>query len=467
MSVLVLHHRGSLAGAPYDRWLDDYDGDVLLLASEQHLRLVGEELPAGSHGYRYLEAVPGYETGGAVEERALELARLHGLRHVVACQERDLERAAQLREILGLPGQTLDSVLPFRDKVLMKDAARAAGIPVAPYRAVECAVDLLAFADEHGFPLVLKPLDSAGSVDVRFLQSAGDLDAFLDGGFAPYGPHQPNLLVEAYVPGPMCHVDGLVVDGRVVFSWPSQYQFALADFRDDRGGRHDLTLDPDDPLTSRLLDLTDRTLDALPSPRHFAFHAEIFHTPDDRLVLCEIACRTGGAQNREVSRTLFGLDPTECWIRAQLGLPLPVEPGRGRLEPMSMAGQLSLGKRAGTVMAVPGPPPFPWVRTARVFVRPGEAMAEPRYSSDLMASFVVAGPDQRTCRERLERLEAWFLDGLVVGETTPAAAGDPPPRRPLPPPSPHPLSPQPGSEHDDPQPAVADGLPPRDRLVGR
>ncbi|WP_433241354.1 ATP-grasp domain-containing protein [Streptosporangium sp. CA-135522] len=418
MSVLVLHHRGSLRGTPYDRWLADYDGDVLLLGSRRHLDLVGEDLPGAGSGYRHVEALDGYEAGGTVEPRAVDLAREHGVRHIIACQEQDLERAARLRELLGLPGQRLPSTIPYRNKLVMKDMARAAGIPVAPYAAVECAADVIAFAGERGFPIVVKPRDSAGSIGVKVIGSQEELDRYLAEDAGLHGPFQPNLLVESYVPGAMCHVDGLVVDGRVVFAWPSQYLFALSTFKEDTGGRLDVTLDPDDPLSRRLLELADRVLAALPGPRHFAFHAEVFHTPDDRLVLCEIACRNGGASIRDIMRALFGADPTECWVRAQLGLPLPIDTAGPRLRPSTMAGQLVLVKRAGRVVAVPQERPFPWVEKYNIFVRPGQVMNGPAFSADFLASFVVTGPDRRTCESRMRQVEAWFLGGLVIEPLT-------------------------------------------------
>ncbi len=415
MTVLVLHHRGSLAATPYDSWLADYDGDVLLLASREYLDLVSEDLPTAGHGYRHAEAVHDYEVSGRVEARSLDLAREHGVRHVIACQERDLERAAQLRDILGLPGQRLDSVIPFRDKLLMKELVGAAGLEVAAQRSIDCAADVLAFADEHGFPLVLKPRDSASSVGLSILGSRAELDAYLTDGFDLYGPHQPNLMAEAFVPGPMCHVDGLVVDGRLALAWPSQYQYTLSSFREDTGGRLDLTLDVDDPVTARLIEFTERVLEALPGPRDFTFHAEVFHTPDDRLVLCEIACRTGGAAVRDIIRTLFGVDPSECWVRAQLGLSLPAELRGERLKPARMAGQLVLMKRPGRVVALPEQaPPFPWLEKFRVFVKPGQVMEAASFSGDFLVTAIVSGPDRAACESRLRQVESWFLAGLVL-----------------------------------------------------
>lgn len=413
MGIVIMHHRGSLAAFPYDRWLSDYDGDVLLIASKEHLGWVGSSLPTGDHGYRHMEAVDGYELAGVVESRVLELADRFDVTDVVTVQEHDLERAAQLREILGLPGWPSPDAVTWRNKLAMKEAARRAGVAVAAQRAVDCATDLVAFAADHGYPVVVKPRDGAGSLGVRVLRDAAELTTFLSEDLDLNGPYRSNLMVESYVDGPMCHVDGLVVDGELQYVYASQYLFALSDFRALHRGRLDTTLDPDNPLSVRLIEFTRRVIDALPAPRNFAFHAEVFHTPDDRLVLCEIAARPGGAMNRAIAEEMFGIDPFEGMIRANCGLPLPIE-GPRPLRPATMAGQLLFGRRTGRVVAVPGEPPFPWVARSVILAKEGEIMTVPRYSADVMASFVVTAPDQHTVESRMRELESWFLEELVI-----------------------------------------------------
>ena len=405
MGIVIMHHRGSLAAFPYDQWLSDYDGDVLLIASKEHLSWVGSSLPT-EHGYRHMAAVDGYELSGVVESRVLEMAGEFDVTDVFTVQEHDLERAAQLREILGLDGWPSSDALTWRNKLAMKDSARRAGIAVAAQAPVDCATDLVAFAAEHGFPVVVKPRDGAGSLGVRVLHDESEIAEV-------FAEDRSNLMVESFVDGPMCHVDGLLVDGEIQYVYASQYLFALSDFRALHRGRLDTTLDPDDPLSVRLVEFTRSVIDALPAPRNFAFHAEVFHTPDDRLVLCEIAARPGGAQNRAIAEVMFGIDPFEGMVRANCGLPLGIE-GERPLRPATMAGQLLFGRRSGTVVAVPGEPPFPWVARSSILAREGEVMTVPRYSADVMASFVVTGPDQRTTESRMRELEEWFLRELVI-----------------------------------------------------
>ncbi|MZD06698.1 hypothetical protein GTW43_16570 [Streptomyces sp. SID5785] len=428
MSVLVLHQVGSVHATPYDRWFSDHEGGVLLLTSRENLDRVGETLPAAGDGYVHTEAVDGYDTEGTLEERALDLARAHGVTHVVAGHERDLERAAALRELLGLPGQLPDSVVPFRDKAVMKELAAAGGVRVAAHREIETATDILGFAEEHGFPVVLKPRDSAGSVGLHILETRAELDTYLAEDFDLYGPDQPNMIAEEYVPGPLCHVDGLVLDGRLALAWPSQYQYPLATFATDTGPRIDLTLDTADPLAHRLLAFTEELLGALPGPENFAFHAEVFHTPGDELVLCEIACRTGGAAIRDIVALLFGADPTENWLRAEVGLPVsvPRDVSGQRPGPRVMTGQMVLMKRPGRVVAVPdGPPDWPWIERFRVFVEPGRTMAAARTSSDFLCTVLVSGRDRAEVEDRLRRIESWFLDRLHLEDVDTAPRPEP------------------------------------------
>lgn len=414
MTVLILH-RGSLAANPYERWLEGYPGQAVLLASQEQLAVHRERLPAVGGPFHHVESLPGYDSSPEVERRAAELVERFDVRHIVAVQERDIVRSAALRERYGLPGQRPDTVRVYRDKWAMKQAVLAAGIPVARHALLTAPADLAEFAAEHGLPVVVKPRAGAASIGLAILRTEQQLAAYLAEAELGPGPDgEPDWLAEAFVPGAMCHIDGTVLDGRIVSLWPSQYRYALAAFREDRTGRKDVALDPADPLTTRLIEFGERVLAALGGPEHFAFHIEVFVTPEGELVLCEAACRAGGAGIRDVHRVLFGFDPAEAPIRRQLGLgkhELPAE----RLAPGGLAGQLVLMKRPGTVHAVPaGADRFPWVVKHTFFAQTGERLGEAKHSADFLAAFVVAAPDREHLDDRLRTLDDWCASGFDI-----------------------------------------------------
>jgi biotin carboxylase len=430
MTALVLH-RFPLGPFPYDRWLDGLDGGVVMIAARDRIAAGGEQPPGGPGGYRHLELIDTFDDEALVDGLALRLADEYGVTHVIAHHEADLIRAARLREEFGLPGQLPEEVMPFRDKVLMKSRLAAAGIAVAPHTVPGSAAEVREFAAAHGLPLVFKARDGFGSIGLRIVRTAGELDAVLAESFPEASPEsgpQPGadrdpgpaagLLLEAYVPGRMCHVDGVVAGGRTVMAWPSQYQYDLSSFQADGGARVDLTLAPGDPLTPRLLDLADRALAALGGPADCAFHAEVFHTPDDRLVVCEVAARPAGARIRDVLTAVFGVHPVELAARAATGLPAAAlenrSGGRERLEPVRMAGQVLMMKRPGTVRRIPATPEEPWVEFYGVFADPGEVLGEAAISSDFLAAAVLSAPTREECEHRLRALGARFESEIVI-----------------------------------------------------
>ncbi|MER6671781.1 hypothetical protein [Streptomyces sp. NPDC000983] len=421
MSVLVLH-RNPFAAFPYRRWLDGdapglgertpYPGDVVVLAARDKILSAGEPLPsAADHDLTHLELFDTLDDP-AVPSRALALAERHRVTHVIAHHEADIALAARLRERLGLDGAWSADIAPFRDKALMKSLARRAGIEVAAHAVPPHAAEARDFAARHGLPVVLKNREGYNSIGLTVVTDQDTLESQTARAYRD-GPRR-DLLIEAYVPGRMCHVDGLVVDGRTVAAWPSQYQYDLASFGVDPGPRVDLTLDVDDPLTPRLLALVERTLAALKPAgsrlRTHAFHAEVFHTPDDRLVLCEIACRSGGAKIREVFEVLFGIRLAVHVTRAEAGLGLPEVHGavdeRGLLRPRGMSGQVLTMKRPGLVRSLPAVPDEEWVRGFWLFAEEGQVIAPASGSADFLTATVGSAPTRAECERRLRDLGA-------------------------------------------------------------
>lgn len=413
MSLLILH-RNPLEPFPFDAWLHDYQGEVVILAARDRIERAGEQLPPADAGYARIELLDDFEDAAVLRERAVKLAVEHRVRHVVAHFEGDVAHAAWLRERLGLAGAWSADVRPFRDKALMKRRLTQAGVEVARHTVPAAAEDALEFAQRVGFPVVCKDRAGFNAIGLRILRDGDELESHTRQVFG--GACRDDLLVEEYVPGRMCHVDGLALDGRLVAAWPSQYQYDLASYGADHGARVDLTLDADDPLTDRLLALTERSVAALRPPesrlRDHAVHAEIFHTPDDRLVVCEVACRAGGAKLREVFQVLFGVNLGACATRAELGLPIAEFEGaaRGgeRPRPARMSGQVLMMKRPGRVLALPEPPPQPWVERFWRHAQVGQTIPPAAGSADFLLAAVASAPTRAECEQRLRALGAQF-----------------------------------------------------------
>eukprot|EP01129_Flabellula_baltica_P008025 TRINITY_DN3159_c0_g1_i1.p1 TRINITY_DN3159_c0_g1~~TRINITY_DN3159_c0_g1_i1.p1 ORF type:complete len:470 (-),score=98.82 TRINITY_DN3159_c0_g1_i1:45-1454(-) len=258
-------------------------------------------------------------TSGAVELRAMQLHRTFRFTHVVCIAEEQLIRGAKIREMLGIThGQTLSSALDYRDKVRMKEKVSAHGIKVPHYAPVEYGSDIVYFIEKHGYPVVIKPRKGYLSVSTYILKDEQELEDFLNSGLnmtMGFDSAQ-DLIIESFVDGVMHHVDGFVYNGEVKSIWPACYMNKCSDFANSQY-LSSYTLNYKDPLTHRLREFFADVLSALEGPECFPFHGEAWITPDDEIVFCEIASRTGGAGVRHQIRELFNIVTDKTWVQWQ------------------------------------------------------------------------------------------------------------------------------------------------------
>jgi biotin carboxylase len=146
--------------------------------------------------------------------------------------------AGALRERLGLPGMTRDDVLAFRDKDVMKQRVRAAGLRVPKSRRVTYAREIREAAEEYGFPVVIKPIAGVCSADTYRVSSNKDIDDIL-----PQIAHLKEGNVEEFIHGEEFTFDAIVINGVPAFYSvnpvpPDHARRAAA--RMDQPGRHDV-----------------------------------------------------------------------------------------------------------------------------------------------------------------------------------------------------------------------------------
>ncbi|MCX5206805.1 biotin carboxylase [Streptomyces sp. NBC_00237] len=242
-------------------------------------------------------------TGDLAEVRtALDgLVRRHGpVRRIVALKEGDLLVAAQLRADRGLPGPRPADLLAFRDKYVMCTAVADAGLPVPVFTAAGDHDSVRAFAELAGWPLVVKPRVGGSSDGVVVLAGPGDLARLPD--------FTEPMLVQAFNPHPIYHVDG-VFDGRAPTCLrASRYINSCLGFRD---GTFLGSVEEDDPRIVRAIETSATAflgaLTGAPTP----FHLELFVERRGEDVTCtflEVGARVGGAEIPFLWRELHGYD---------------------------------------------------------------------------------------------------------------------------------------------------------------
>lgn len=223
--------------------------------------------------------------GSIVEECGADNVTLHSY------DERNLLLAADLRAEFGLPGLRRDQVLPFRDKCLMKQRVRAAGIRVPAFGRYDdaAAADRRSYfakiTGEVGLPFILKPVDGNSADGVYQIDSFDDFAAVPGDLGRPYE-------YEEFIEGQIFSVNIVSRDRRSLFAGVTEY---LVNSKAVREGRvnADINLIDTDPRVAPMIAFAEAALDALGWPDG-ASHLELFRTVAGELVFLEVAARFKG-----------------------------------------------------------------------------------------------------------------------------------------------------------------------------
>ena len=247
-----------------------------------------------------------------VAETVRDLARYVRIDAVECLWEPYMVLAARLREELALPGLTVAQTIPFRDKEQMKQLLDAAGLRTPWHTEARTVADVWAAAERVGYPLIVKPIDGAGSADTYRADSAGELDAIL-----PMIRHVPVVSVEEFVDGEEFTYDTICAGGQVLFEnicqyhprplltkmheWVSPITLALRDL--------------DAPSLAKGRELGVEVIGALGFRDGFT-HMEWYRKADGEVVFGEIGARPPGARTVDVMNYATDADLFAAWAQA-------------------------------------------------------------------------------------------------------------------------------------------------------
>jgi len=172
-----------------------------------------EYFTRGFHADDYETVLSG---GSEPAEVAAELARL-GVQRVVAGTESGVILADTLAHLMGLPGNRYETIAARRDKVLMGQAAAAAGVATPLGEAFAEPAAAAAWFVEHGLAeAVVKPASSAGTDNVRFCGTAAEVSSACEavlGSANLYGERNAVALVQERVRGVEYYANTVSHDG--------------------------------------------------------------------------------------------------------------------------------------------------------------------------------------------------------------------------------------------------------------
>ena len=259
-----------------------------------------------------------------VVETARRIHAVQPVDAVVAYDDQGGPVAARVAAALGLRGHPVEAADAARDKLWMKQRFEAAGIPIAAYTLAEDEDDAARWAEEVGYPVVVKPVRGSASQGVIRADDEDELrDAYrrlrrivqehrLDCGGRP----NRQQLVEKYIDGDEFSVELLVRDGEpnvlCVFEKPQPLE---GPFFEETIYVSPTRLEAD--VRRRLESMAIRGVQAL-GLRDGAAHCEIRGAGEEMYIL-EIGGRLIGGACSRVFRHVLGEDIHPHVLRLALG----------------------------------------------------------------------------------------------------------------------------------------------------
>ena len=239
--------------------------------------------------------------------------------HRIECLwEAAMELTAEVRVAFGLPGLDPDQTLLFRDKDAMRNALDRAGVRNPRHARAASAAEILAAAEQVGYPLIVKPVAGAGSANTYKVGDERELRGLL-----PRLRGVAEVVVEEFVSGTEYTFDTVCAGGEILFHNVELYRpdMLSARSREDVSPQTISLRDLEASHFQRARAMSEQVIAALGYRTGYT-HMEWFHTEDDEVVFGEIAARPPGGCSGELANRTCDFDVYRAWgnalVRGQL-----------------------------------------------------------------------------------------------------------------------------------------------------
>jgi len=231
----------------------------------------------------------------------------------VALDDFDVENVAAIREHFRIPGMGSTTARYFRDKLAMRNKAKIEGVNVPDFTALFNDNDISYYADHVSPPWLLKPRSEASAAGIKKIHSKDELWQIVHN----LGDERDDFLVEKFAPGDVYHVDGLNVDGKVVFSRVSKYLDTPFEVAHGGGIFRSATSEIESKIEKALSKMNAEVMKAF-GMQFGASHTEFIESKaTGELFFLETSSRVGGANLAEMVAYASGVNLWSEWAKIE------------------------------------------------------------------------------------------------------------------------------------------------------
>lgn len=223
-----------------------------------------------------------------------------------------MENLALLRKEFDITGLKPNQCLPLRNKSNMKKRFEEYGINCASHKTVACLDDLNNFIKKYSFPIVIKPLQNAGSRNVFVISELKDA---LEKADYMFNVLKQNFLAEKFIDIDFeGSFDVVVVNGKIKFGTITEYAPQILKRTKKAGHRIYLRHDLPENIESEIRRLGALVVEALELRNTFA-HIEYFYDKQGRVYIGEVGARVPGGHIPKLIGYSQGLKMEEIWAK--------------------------------------------------------------------------------------------------------------------------------------------------------
>ncbi|MBX7258286.1 MAG: 4Fe-4S cluster-binding domain-containing protein [Candidatus Hydrogenedentes bacterium] len=336
-------------------------------------------------------------------EGALTVARKHRIDGVMTyASDSSVATVAHVARELHLPGNPPEATDIIRRKDLFRVFQQERGLPHPKFFATGSLEEALARIDELTFPVVVKPVDSAGTKGQSVIYGKREVGYALETALAR--SRMKRAVFEDFV-----HTDMMELDGDV---WFERGRLAFRHYGHNHFLKNRISNVPsgeifpgffDESLARHLDGQFNVVIEGL-GLRAGCMNFDALAN-EDKVYILDIGLRNGGNFVPDVIKLSTGFDLTEAAVYSALGVDYPCE-SLYCANPKPVASYLMGSRFSGRFEGYEFSPELkPYVVETRLFAKPGSDI-QPFTRADMAAGIAfMEFPDMDVLRESMEHIE--------------------------------------------------------------
>ncbi|EKS26391.1 ATP-grasp domain-containing protein [Staphylococcus epidermidis] len=396
MTILILSNTSG-EKTPYSKWIKESEKKVVLFCPKN------KKESFDLNKYLHIESFDNYLDDHTIISKALTLNTKYNFNHIISVSEFDVIRSAKLREVLNIPGQHYLSADAYRNKLFMKELLKNSSINVPEFSAVISRENVDEFIKLNDFPVVIKSIYGTGSQSTFIINKTKDVDDF----FKYNNDQISNFEIEKFIDGDMFHVDGVILNNEIKYSFVSKYYTGCLEFKKNNPVSSYL-LDNDNPLNQELKKQVREIINRLPKIDNSSFHVEFFVTKSNEIYFCEIASRTGGGEIGKSIEYASGILLNRETILNQLNEPTIVN-----RKTKNSTAFIMFPPQEGIYRGLAKKNSFSWIIDDQIFAEEGKCYSSAKFSADYIASVILEGENEHELMKRIDIVIEWYNKNML------------------------------------------------------